>query len=69
VLSQIHNEVDHAFDPETIAIDVAKIVTKRNPKLRYRVATPAQKLSIALNALLPGRWFEKLISRHYGIRS
>ena len=69
VLGQIHNEVDHAFDPDTIARDVAKIVTKRNPKLRYRVATPAQKLSIALNALLPGRWFEKLISRHYGIRA
>jgi NAD(P)-dependent dehydrogenase (short-subunit alcohol dehydrogenase family) len=69
VLDQIHNEVDHALDPETIAINVAKIIRKRNPKLRYRVATPTQKLSIALNAMLPGRWFEKLISRHYGIRS
>lgn len=69
VLGQIHKEVDHALDPVTIAINVAKIIKKRNPKLRYRVATPAQKLSIALNAMLPGRWFEKLISRHYGMRS
>jgi NAD(P)-dependent dehydrogenase (short-subunit alcohol dehydrogenase family) len=69
VLDQVHREVDHALEPETIAINVAKIISKKNPKLRYRVATPTQKLSIALNALLPGRWFEKLISRHYGIRS
>lgn len=68
VLDQIHREVDHALDPETIALNVAQIILKQNPKLRYRVATPRQKLSIALNVLLPGRWFEKLISRHYGIR-
>lgn len=68
VLDQIHSEVKHAQDPVLIAKTVDKIIRSSNPKLRYRVATTTQRLSIWLNRVLSGRMFERMIARHYGIR-
>lgn len=69
VLEQINSEVSSAQDTEVIGRAVAKIVKQSSPKLRYRVATPIQRLSLVLHAILPGRWFERMLSRHYGLRS
>ncbi len=68
VLQQIHDEVHSAQDPILIARTVEKIIHTKNPKLRYRVATFTQKLSLVLHWMLPGKTFEKLIARYYGLR-
>lgn len=68
VLEQIHSEVKHAQDPELIGRTIERIIRSSNPKLRYRVATPTQRLSVFLNRMLSGRMFERIITRHYGIR-
>jgi len=67
-LEQINQEVASALETNIIAIAVERILNKRNPHLRYRVATTTQHLSVWLYRLLPGRWFEKLIMNHYKLR-
>lgn len=67
VLEQVHNEVHHAQDTEVIGKAIACIVKKRNPKLRYRVSTPLQRASVWMNRVLPGRFFERMLARHYHI--
>jgi NAD(P)-dependent dehydrogenase (short-subunit alcohol dehydrogenase family) len=67
VLEQVHHEVKFAQDPERIGKLLVKIVGSKRPKLRYRVATPLQRLSILLNRILPGRLFEGILAGHYGV--
>lgn len=69
VLDQVNAEVSNAQDTAVIGKAVARIVKMKRPKLRYRVATPMQRFSLLLNSILPGRIFERLLSKHYGIRS
>lgn len=68
ILEQINNEVSGALETQIIAAAVERILNKRNPHLRYRVATTTQHFSVWLYRLLPGRWFEKLIMNHYKLR-
>ena len=67
-LEQINQEVTSALETNIIAKAVERILNKRNPHLRYRVATTTQHFSVWLYRLLPGRWFEKLIMNHYKLR-
>lgn len=68
VLNQINHEVSGAQDPIVVAKTVERILRSRRPKLRYRAATPIQRFSVGLHKLLPGRLFEKIIARHYGLK-
>ncbi|MFT4778620.1 MAG: NAD(P)-dependent dehydrogenase (short-subunit alcohol dehydrogenase family) [Flavobacteriales bacterium] len=68
VLEQINNEVREAQDPILVAKTIEKIIGAKTPKLRYRVAPLKQKISLILHWMLPGKTFEKLISRFYGLR-
>lgn len=68
VVEQINREVSSAQDPVIVARTVERILRSSKPKLRYRAATITQRLSVGLHKLLPGRWFEKLIARHYGVK-
>ncbi|WP_306643446.1 SDR family oxidoreductase [Sanyastnella coralliicola] len=67
-LDQINREVAGAKDPILVAKTVERILKSKRPKLRYRVATPVQRLSVFLHKSLGGRTFEKLIAGHYGLR-
>jgi NAD(P)-dependent dehydrogenase (short-subunit alcohol dehydrogenase family) len=50
-------------DPHRVARLIARIVTARQPRLRYAVGPSAQEWLMRLRYVLPGRW---LIARHYG---
>jgi hypothetical protein len=41
------------------------LIHNPNPKVRYKVGAPLQKLSGILKSLLPSRIFEKLLMNHY----
>ncbi|MDG1779605.1 MAG: SDR family oxidoreductase [Flavobacteriales bacterium] len=68
VLEQVNQEVNDAQDPILVAKTVEKIIHTSSPKLRYRVGTFTQKLSLVLHWMLPGKIFAKLIARYYGLR-
>lgn len=61
----VNREVEHADEPIAIATKVEQIINNPKPKLHYKVAKPMQKLSTVLHFLLPGRWFEKILMKHY----
>lgn len=67
ILARVNAEVNHASDPILIGKKVLKIINSPNPKLRYKVATFKQKLSITLKRFLPGRIFEKMMMKHYDL--
>jgi NAD(P)-dependent dehydrogenase (short-subunit alcohol dehydrogenase family) len=65
ILKQVNDEVNHSRSPHIIGYKIASILNSKNPGLRYRVATLKQRFSLTLMRLLPSRWFEKLLMRHY----
>jgi NAD(P)-dependent dehydrogenase (short-subunit alcohol dehydrogenase family) len=55
--------------PEEVARLVHRILRSRSPRLRYMVGPAGERLAAALGkALLPGRTFERVVMRLYGIR-
>ena len=64
---QVIHEVASAADPILMGKAIAKIIEKKNPKLRYAVAAPLQKFSVTLHALLPGRTYEKMLAKFYNL--
>lgn len=67
VLRQVNSEVERAPAPEIIGITILRIMKKRYPRLRYKVATPFQKFSVLVRDIIPDRWFEWLMMRYYKI--
>lgn len=63
----INKEVAKSLPPSFIADAVARILKTEKPKVRYIVSTPFQKITVTLKAILPGRFFEKLLMNHYKI--
>jgi NAD(P)-dependent dehydrogenase (short-subunit alcohol dehydrogenase family) len=64
-LEQINEHVDKGIDPKEIAQQLETLIHNPNPKVRYKVGAPLQKLSGILKSLLPSRIFEKLLMNHY----
>jgi NAD(P)-dependent dehydrogenase (short-subunit alcohol dehydrogenase family) len=62
---QVNREVETGIDPREVAIAVTKILQSSRPRLRYRVAQSKAKLAYYLMRLLPDRWFESIIRKHY----
>ena len=65
VLKQIDDEVDTGLQPEVMAKAIYKIILKRKPKVRYRVGTFMQRYAIHIKRLLPDRFYEKILMKHY----
>lgn len=65
---QVNREVEEGIDPMLIAQNVCDILKVRHPRLRYRVAPAMAQWAYRLMRLLPDRYFERLVMRHYGLR-
>ncbi len=65
----INKEVAKSLSPQVMALAVEKMLKANKPKLRYVVSTPFQQFTLTLKAILPGRFFEKLLMNHYKIPS
>jgi len=63
----IKKEINTAWTPDKIAIDIERILRKKHPRLHYTSAPFIQKLSITLHWILPSRFFEKMVSRFYKV--
>ena len=58
-------QMEKAASPELLGPAIYSIVRKEKPKLRYRVGSFMEKLSVLLKKVLPGRLFEKIILGYY----
>jgi NAD(P)-dependent dehydrogenase (short-subunit alcohol dehydrogenase family) len=65
VTKKIEYDEAHGSDPDKLAKLTAKIISKRNPRLRYKSGKFDQKLSVLLKRILPGRVFELIIFTYY----
>ena len=63
----IKKELNVAWTPDKIAIDIGNILNKKHPKLHYTSAPLIQQLSIPLHWILPSRLFERMVSRFYKV--
>jgi len=61
-------QMEKAANPELIGPAVYSIIRKEKPKLRYRVGSLTEKLSVFLKTILPGRYFEKIILGYYNLK-
>ena len=68
ILKMIDEEVEAGLEPEEVASEVLKSIEKPKPKQRYNVGLFMQKLTPYLVTCLPGRFFEKLIRKHYKMK-
>ena len=53
--------------PEFLAEKVAKILTRRNPRYSYIIASPLQKLAVLAKTILPRRLFYWILSLYYNL--
>jgi NAD(P)-dependent dehydrogenase (short-subunit alcohol dehydrogenase family) len=61
------DEIDGS-DPAAVARLVLRVVRHPNPRLRYTVGNPAQRLAANIRGVLPGQLLEWGIIRYYRVR-
>ena len=67
-MTVIENDEQNGQPPLKIAHLIEKIINTPNPRLRYAVGAPDQKLSIFLKKILPNRWFDQIIMSYYQLK-
>jgi len=61
----VDRQMERAPNPEAMGPLIHHIIERKNRKLRYKLGSVTEKLSVSLKTLLPGRWFEKIVSGFY----
>lgn len=64
-MQSIEHDENSGLQPDRLARRISRIVRKRHPRNRYIVATLVQKSSVVLKAILPAKWFDKILGSYY----
>ena len=64
-LDDINAHVELGSDPIEVGKKVLEIMDIKNPRIHYKVGKRTQKMSVFLKHVLPDKWFEKLLMKHY----
>lgn len=67
-LNMMNDHVSSGSNPIEIAIAIHEIIENSNPKVHYKVGAFMQKFSVFLKAILPDKWYEKLLMNHYQLK-
>jgi NAD(P)-dependent dehydrogenase (short-subunit alcohol dehydrogenase family) len=67
VLNQMNEHVELGNDPKEISEAVFKIIQTLNPCVHYRVGSFMQKFSVILKGIIPARFYEKILRKHYNL--
>lgn len=67
-LKLMDQHVDSGSDPIEMAKIIHMVIETRDPKIHYKVGSFIQKFSIVLKRILPDKYYEKLIMKHYGMK-
>ena len=59
------SSLHYSRDPDEFARLVQRIIESPRPRPLYRAAKGLQALSVHVRHLLPLRWFERMLARHY----
>jgi hypothetical protein len=66
-LSIIEHDEAAGKNPVILAKKLAGIIDCRNPRQRYIIASPDQKLAVMLKRIVPGKLFTRILGSHYRI--
>lgn len=64
-MESIEHDENSGLKPDRLARRICRIVCKRHPRNRYIIATFIQKTSVVLKALLPSKWYGRILSSYY----
>ena len=64
-MQSIEHDENSGLQPDRLARRIGRIVRKRHPRNRYIIATLVQKASVVLKAILPAKWFDKILGSYY----
>lgn len=67
-LSVIERDEANGWKPEVLAKNILKIVSCKNPRQRYIIASAEQKFAVILKYILPGKVFRTILENHYNIK-
>ncbi len=67
-LERIEQDEMGGGDPAAVARLILRVLRHPNPRLRYTVGNPGQRLAVVARGILPGRLFEWGIMRYYRVR-
>ncbi len=67
-LKMMNEHVDQGSDPILMAKAILRIIEAPAPKVRYKVGSFIQKISVFLKNNLPGRTYEKMLMKHYKLK-
>ena len=61
----IESDERSGLQPDRLARRICRIVGKKHPANRYIVATFIQRASVALKAILPAKWYDRILASYY----
>lgn len=64
-MESIEHDENSGLHPDRLARRISKIVRKRHPRNRYIIATLVQKASVVLKAILPAKWYDRILGSYY----
>ena len=64
-MASIESDERSGLKPDYLARRISRIVVKRHPANRYIIATLVQKASVLLKALLPAKWYDRILASYY----
>lgn len=67
-LNRAEEDEEAGIPPAAVARLVLRVLRCRNPRLRYTVGNPFQRLAVVAGRVLPGRLFEWGIIRYYRVQ-
>lgn len=62
---KIHQDESNGLPPERVGRAVARAVGKKSPPARLVAASLEQRAALWLHALLPRKWFNRIIEKYY----
>jgi NAD(P)-dependent dehydrogenase (short-subunit alcohol dehydrogenase family) len=67
-LKAMDEHVSGGSSPEMMAHAIHYIIGQNDPEVRYKVGAFMQKFSIILKRVLPGKMYEGMLMKHYGLK-
>ncbi len=67
-LAIIETDENGGAHPDRLAEKMLEILSNKNPRYQYVIASFSQKLAVLLQRLIPEKWFDAILRSHYGIK-
>jgi hypothetical protein len=64
-MASIESDERSGLQPDYLARRICRIVKRKHPRNRYIIATTVQKASVLLKAILPAKWYDKILASYY----